>query len=145
MKRMISLSVVGLIAGTVFGLFLKVIEQLTGKKVYVLLLNVDYFPVLKYLELNEGIEFSFHLVVSVAVTIVLYEILKRFNHHQQMGYYVLFNSLIAVILYPTTSFSNRTPALFDGEALIYWLVGHALFGILIGWQIKAMIIKKHGR
>lgn len=135
-KRLISLSVIGLVSGSVFGIILKLIEQLTGKSVYILLLNVDYFPVLKDLSLSESIEFSFHLVVSMIVTIVLYGGLKPYDRHHQIAYYVVLNSVIGAILFLTTRFSNRTPELSDGIAFMYWLFGHALFGLIIGWLIR---------
>lgn len=137
LKRLTGVAIVGLVAGLIFGVFLKIIEQLTGKKVYTLLLNVDYFPVLKNIKLNEGVEFSFHLMVSVILTIVLYYVLRRYHHHHHdVIYYVSLNSLIGAVLFLTTGLSNRTPELLDVTAFLYWLLGHVLFGFLIGGMIQ---------
>lgn len=135
------LLITGIVAGTIFGLLLKMIEQLTYKKVYVLLLNVDYFPLLKNLELSEIIEFSLHLLVSMIVVIVLYYGLKTLEYERRIAPYIWINVIIGVFLFLTTSFSERTPELTDMVALMYWLGGHAIFGALVGMMIY--FFRKH--
>lgn len=126
---------IGLLSGTIFGLFLKLIEQMTNKKVYTLLLNIDYIPLLKELNLTEGSEFGLHLIVSVFVTYILFYGLKNAQRQYQIKYYVVLNMMIAMMLYGTTVLSERTPNLFDLEAQLYWFLGHILFGTIQGWLI----------
>ncbi|CAM3958823.1 hypothetical protein [Mesobacillus zeae] len=66
---MIKGAAAGLVSGVFLGLFLKVIEFSTSEKVYTLLLNVDYVPVLKRYQFSELVEFVLHLIVSVVLGI----------------------------------------------------------------------------
>ena len=59
-------------SGVALGLFLNLIESVIGLKVYTLLLNVDYIPILKNFKLSELIEFLLHLVVSVVLSLVIH-------------------------------------------------------------------------
>lgn len=130
---------IGLIIGTIFGLLLKIIEQVTTKRVYTLLLNVDYFPLLKNWEFPETIEFSFHLIVSIGLVVILYEVLKRFNQQANIQLYIFINTMIGVCLYPLTLFSTRTPAFNDITAFFYWVIAHLIFGALVGIFIKYIV------
>lgn len=48
MREAGKLTIISIVAGIVLAGFLKVVQQLTGNKAYVLLFNVDYVPLLKY-------------------------------------------------------------------------------------------------
>ena len=133
LKRLI---LIAIISGGIFGLFLRAIQQFTGKKVYTLLMNIDYFPILKDLKLSEIVEFSLHILVSITVVIVLYYGLRKVGHEQRVSTYIWLNVLIGGLLYLTTTFSERTPELTDMIAFTYWLVGHAIFGVLVGIMIR---------
>lgn len=133
LKRLI---LIAIISGGIFGLFLRAIQQFTGKKVYTLLMNIDYFPILKDLKLSEIVEFSLHILVSITVVIVLYYGLRKVGHEQRVSTYIWLNVLIGGLLYLTTIFSERTPELMDLIAFTYWLFGHAIFGVLVGIMIK---------
>lgn len=133
LKRLIG---IGIIVGGIFGLLFKLIEKLTNKKVYTLLMNVDYFPVIKHWELNEVVEFSLHLFVSVIVVLVLFNGLKRAGSERRIAPYIWLNILIGGLLYVTTTFSERTPELTDMIAFIFWLGGHVIFGALVGIMIR---------
>ncbi|WP_306010331.1 hypothetical protein [Bacillus sp. MMSF_3328] len=63
-------------AGFFLGLFLKAAETLTGKKVYVLLLNIDFIPVLGDIRWSEASEFFFHLLFSLLLSFCLLLILQ---------------------------------------------------------------------
>lgn len=130
------LTLIGIVSGGIFGLLLKVIEQLTGKRVYTLLLNVDYFPLLKDWELNEVVEFSLHIAVSIVVVWILYVGLKKIEYEYRISLYIWANVLIGGLLYFTTTFSERTPELTDMVAFTYWIGGHIIFGALVGILIK---------
>lgn len=133
LKRLI---LIGIVAGGIFGLLLKGIQQLNGKRVYTLLLNVDYFPLLKDWELNEVVEFLLHIAVSIIVVWILYVGLRKIGYEQRISPYIWINILIGGLLYFTTTFSERTPELTDMVAFIYWLGGHIIFGALVGILVK---------
>lgn len=130
------LMLIGIVAGGIFGLFLKVVQQFTGKKVYTLLMNVDYVPILKDLQLNEFVEFSLHIVVSVILVWILYFGLGSIGYEQSIFIYMWINVVIGGFLYATTVFSERTPEITDIVALTYWLGGHIIFGLLVGIMIR---------
>ncbi|WP_010531483.1 hypothetical protein [Lentibacillus jeotgali] len=77
MKLVIRLLFAGIIAGTILEVMLKGIDVFTGKKVYALLLNVDYIPVMRKWQMTEVQAFLLHLGVSVVIVFGLYFLLKR--------------------------------------------------------------------
>lgn len=131
MKRL-SLAFIGIISGLFLGAFLWVVQIITTKNVYTLLINVDYIPVLKEWNMHPITELVLHLIVSVIVVFLLYAIFKRWNMQYRVLPYVLANGVIGVLLYGTTSFSTRTPALLDYFAIFYWILGHLLYGLIVG-------------
>lgn len=124
----------GIISGLALGFFLKMAESLTGMKVYTLLLNVDYVPVLNRFRLPEWGEFSLHLVISVLLSIVLYFYQRKYS--LSAGWVVKISLAIGLLLYPTTLLSERTPGIFSGYAFFLWMTGHGIFGIILGWLLK---------
>lgn len=127
----------GIAAGILLGLFLKIIEHITSLEVYTLLLNVDYVPLLKELKLSELVEFTLHLVISVLLSIALAIFLKQKNwsRGQSLSLVSLACLAVGLLLYPTTVLSDRTPELSDPAALLFWLAGHLLYGIALGWLL----------
>ncbi|OME92726.1 MULTISPECIES: hypothetical protein [Paenibacillus] len=127
----------GLAAGIILGLFLKIVELSTSLKVYTLLLNIDYVPVLNELKLSEIIEFALHLIISVLLSIALTIFLKQKNwtRWRSLSWVSLVCLAVGLLLYPTTVLSDRTPELSDLAALLFWLVGHLLYGIALGWLL----------
>ncbi|WP_373894102.1 hypothetical protein ACUL41_01715 [Virgibacillus natechei] len=128
MKIFVKLVVMGILSGLVLGGYLKIVEQLTAKQVYTLLLNVDYLPIIQDWSLSEIQEFSLHMVVSVWLAIALYFILGS----DKIFPYVILSVLIGALLYLTTVLSDQTPLLTDTAAFVYWLMGHLIYGIIIG-------------
>jgi hypothetical protein len=127
----------GIVAGIFLGLFLEIVEHFTSLKVYTLLLNVDYVPVLKELKLSELIEFALHLVISVLLSIALTIFLKQKNwtRLRSLFWVSLVCLAVGLLLYPTTVLSDRTPELSDLAALLFWLAGHLLYGVALGWLL----------
>ncbi|RLL42805.1 hypothetical protein D8M04_14745 [Oceanobacillus piezotolerans] len=137
----IKLIVIGIISGISLGLFLKLIEILTEEKVYTLLMNVDYIPLLKDYRLSELVEFSLHLIVSIALVIILYLCISRLDIHRKSTIYTIIISIIGIMLYFTTSFSERTPLVTDYLAFTYWVVGHLIYGIIVSKLLKLWVEK----
>lgn len=129
----------GIAAGILLGLFLKIIEHITSLEVYTLLLNVDYVPLLNELKLSELVEFALHLVISVLLSIALAIFLKQKNWSRRRSLFWVSLACLAVglLLYPTTVLSDRTPELSDPVALLFWLAGHLLYGIAMGWLLAS--------
>lgn len=142
MKKGLHLLWIGIITGTVFGLLLKGVQAISGKKVYTLLLNVDYIPWFRDRVFNEFVEFSFHLIVSVIVVFVLYWLFKKMRMAHKIMPYVLANGFVAFMLFTTTSFSDRTPDVLDASAFGWWLLGHILYGFMLGICIQKIVAKE---
>ena len=140
MKTLVNRQVLltAVVAGFVLGLFLKVVEHLTNKRVYTLLLNVDYFPILKNYHFPEGVEFSFHLMISLLITGCLFALRNRFNWSNTtlILYSTISQLIIGCVLYPTTMLSDRTPAVTDAIAFAWWLIGHILYGLIVGILLR---------
>ena len=130
---------VGLISGIFLGLTLKLIQTLSGHRVYRLLLNADYVPVLKEFSLSEGMEFGIHLVISVVLCVVLgigwqYRF-RRYSYSLQriVGVTAGVGLGIGLLLYPTTLLSSGgTPPITSFPAWSWWLLIHAAYGAVSG-------------
>lgn len=135
--KLIGLVWAGIAAGILLGLFLKIIEHITSLGVYTLLLNVDYVPLLKELKLSELVEFALHLAISILLSIALAIFLKQKNwsRGRSLSWVSLVCLAVGLLLYPTTVLSDRTPELSDPAALLFWLAGHLLYGIALGWLL----------
>ncbi|SFE58396.1 hypothetical protein SAMN05192532_102450 [Alteribacillus iranensis] len=131
----------GVAAGTALGLFLKAVEQGTGVKVYTLLLNVDYIPVLQHYYFSEFTEFGFHLLVSIGLTAVFAGFLrkKRPSRERIVPFIVTASTLIGVLYFPVTVLSEQTPSVTSIQALIPWLIGHSLYGWILGMMMRRFI------
>lgn len=138
MKRISKLLGTGVISGFVLGCILGIIQQFTDKKVYLLLMNVDYIPIVKDWDVGPVMGFVFHLLVSIAVVLVLYSILKKLNLHQKVSAYILANAFGGALLFSLTALSDRTPAITDIQAFIYWVIGHAVYGMSVGFMVNFM-------
>ncbi|WP_422659927.1 hypothetical protein ACK8P5_05240 [Paenibacillus sp. EC2-1] len=127
----------GLAAGILLGLFLKLMQSITSLKVYTLLLNVDYIPILNQLTLSEFVEFSLHLIISVLLSGVFVIFLRHrnFSWRKNISVVSLTCTVIGLMLYLTTSLSERTPSLYDPFSLLIWLIAHLLYGIILGYLL----------
>lgn len=127
-----------IVAGLVLGLFLKVVEHLTNERVYTLLLNVDYFPILKDYHFPEVIEFAFHLIISLLIAGCLFALRNRLNWSNKalIVYSTISQLIIGCLLFPTTILSDRTPEITDVFAFNWWLIGHILYGLVVGILLR---------
>lgn len=120
---------IGFISGLVLNYYFKLIEWSTGDLVYTLLLNVDYFPILKDYSFPEVVEISFHMIVSFILAFVYAYLWPKWKH--SFIWTVTTAVLMGLIIYPSTALSDRTPAVTDGSALLWWLSGHLIYGIIV--------------
>ncbi|KZE37213.1 hypothetical protein AV656_11580 [Bhargavaea cecembensis] len=125
----------GIISGIVLGAFLWAVEEQSGRRVYTLLMNVDYIPVVNAVTYPAPIEFLFHLIVSVILSTVLLWLVRRLRMlgSRIIVWLITVNALVGVLIWPVTSLSERTPAPDDWASFAWWLAGHALYGTVLGW------------
>lgn len=144
MKRNIEVLMIGILTSFVLGFFLKLIEGLTNLKVYTLLLNIDFIPIIGEINFPEWIEFSFHMIISIILVFIFnYIILKyKWNWQGVLFYVSLSNMLIGLLIYPITLFSERTPPLLSIFPLNFWLIGHLIYGISMS-LLFILIQNKH--
>ncbi|MET3574436.1 hypothetical protein ACFFIY_13210 [Bhargavaea ullalensis] len=128
----------GLIAGVFLGVLLYAAEKLTGLRVYTLLMNVDYVPVLKEYPFPAPVEFLFHLIVSVILAIVLLWLVRHFRWtgRRLAGWMVALNGIVGLCIWPVTALSERTPEIGDPAALGVWLAAHLLYGGVLAWMFR---------
>ncbi|WP_411748311.1 hypothetical protein [Psychrobacillus psychrotolerans] len=134
-KFLLRAAIYGMIAGLVLTLFLKVIQFMTGYKVYTLLLNIDYIPILNEFKFPEVVEVIFHLIVSVVLSIVLILIIRQLPTISAItiiALCVFVSFIIGGLYFPTTILSERTPPISSLPSFIYWMVGHVLYGSILG-------------
>lgn len=132
----------GLLAGLPLAFFFKFIEVTTDHKVYTLLLNIDYISVLNTYHFSEFVEVSFHLIVSIVLSVFLFYFMRRkkiINSTNVILFCVMINVFIAALYYPTTTLSDRTPPLWSLTAIAYWVVGHVLYGLLQGYLLSIQL------
>lgn len=129
----------GITSGLFLGLSLKFVEYLTHLKVYTLLLNVDYVPVLKNYEIGEVGEFGLHLLISIllAILVHIYLLKKDWGLKRKKKYVIMISIAVGVFLYPTTMLSERTPEITSTSAFLFWIIAHALYG----WVLALMLTK----
>lgn len=133
--------IIGIVSSFVIGLYFKAIEFLFGIKVYTLLLNIDYFPILKKFEFHEVIEFSFHILVSIVIVglLIIFKIKLNWSSRQTSITVILVSLIIGMLIYPTTALSTRTPNFISITAFSHWIIGHFLFGIAVALCFKLFI------
>ena len=125
----------GLISGLLLATLLKIIEQITHFEVYTLLLNVDYLPYINTFVFPELIEVGFHLIVSIALAICLYLLFVYWKISSRRKIIILCMFVCFIIgaaLFPTTTFSERTPELTSIPSITYWIIGHICYGYVLG-------------
>lgn len=125
----------GLISGILMGVFIKALEVLSGKKVYVLLLNVDFIPGFNNANLSEPAEFSLHLIVAVVIGIIFAFLVEHFHLFDKRRQYLVALGITfpTILLYfPLTILAiKETPAPTDVIAILLWSIGHLAFAVFL--------------
>jgi hypothetical protein len=134
----------GLISGLFLAALLKIVEHITRFKVYTLLLNVDYIPYVNTFVFPELVEVGFHLIVSLALAICLYLLIvyRKISSRKKIIFLCTFVCfIIGAALFSTTTFSDRTPAFTSIPSFSYWIVGHIMYGYILGILFARYFIK----
>jgi len=135
----------GLVSGLFLAALLKIIEDFTQFKVYTLLLNVDYIPYIKTFVFPEYIEVGFHLIVSIVLSICLYLLIINLKISSRKKIIILCTFICFIIgaaLFPTTTFSDRTPAFTSIPSFSYWILGHIMYGCIMGILFARYLTKE---
>lgn len=136
MKQLLKLTAIGIISGTVLILALRIVLELTGNTAYILLFNFDYIPLINDLKPVWLFGYIFHFVTCIVSVIALFYILKPRGLHKDILPYVIVYTFGGGALFFLTALSHKPPAADDGMAWIYWTLGHAAFGYVVGTLIK---------
>ncbi|WFR62443.1 hypothetical protein P9222_30310 [Paenibacillus amylolyticus] len=83
---------------------------------------------------------SLHLVVSVAIGIFYVWWVQRTGRPLFKG--ILLGAASSLLYIPLSQLSSRVPDLYNAAAILYWIVGHLLFGIVLGLCGKYISTKK---
>lgn len=144
MNRKLEVLIIGVITSFVLGFFLKLLEVITNLKVYTLLLNIDFIPVIGDINFPESIEFLFHIIISICIAFIFNALIKKYKWNWQgiLFHVSLGNMLIGLLIYPITLLSDRTPPLFSIFSLNFWLLGHLIYGIAMS-LLFILIQNKH--
>ncbi|HUH29333.1 hypothetical protein [Gelidibacter sp.] len=136
MKQLLKLTSIGLIAGFVLMLVLKIVMVLTGNTAYVLLFNFDYIPIVNDLKPVWLFGQVFHYLTCIVSVVALFHILKSWNLQKTIWPYILVYTIGGGALFFLTALSELPPAANDIMAWIYWTVAHAIFGYAVGAMVK---------
>ncbi|WP_251009813.1 hypothetical protein [Bacillus sp. ISL-39] len=125
-------------------MFLKITQSITSLKVYTLLLNVDYIPILKDNKLSEVDEFGLHMVISIglAFAINFYFSRKELGKEAIQRFVIRISLIVGLLLFPTTLLSDRTPTITNAYAFAVWMAGHWIYGLILG---RVLSIKEGDR
>lgn len=144
-KQLLHTTLNGIVAGLVLTLFFKMIQSWTDYKVYTLLLNIDYIPFANQFQFPEIVEVSFHLVVSIVLSFFLVMLIRRFQTKSTVKIIVLcvcISFLIGALYFPSTLLSDRTPPITSLPSLFYWMIGHVLYGYILGILLSNRYLTK---
>lgn len=126
---------IGTTSGIVLGLYMWFVEQVTGKKVYTLLMNVDFIPVIGNIDWPVLMEWLFHMVISWIIGILYsYAFMRKLKETNRNRWVlaILLTAIAATTYVPLTILAiKETPALTDGTAILYWLIGHVLYAFTL--------------
>lgn len=136
MKNVLKLTIIGLFAGFVLALALKIVIAITGNTAYVLLFNFDYIPVVKNLKPVWLFGYVFHYLTCIISVIALFYILKTWSWQKAIFPYILVYTIGGGALFFLTALSDQPPAVNDVMAWVYWTMAHALFGYVVGILVK---------
>ncbi|MGR3763711.1 hypothetical protein [Rossellomorea sp. NS-SX7] len=123
---------IGIASGIVLGVFLKLLQSLTGIKVYVLLLNVDFIPYIGDIQWNEWAEFMFHLIISCLIGFVFVFLIDQIHLSGKEVWVLAFAlTLPAFLLYfPLSTLAIKdVPEANDPSGISLWFIGHLVYAV----------------
>ncbi|MFC4386837.1 hypothetical protein ACFOZ1_03340 [Gracilibacillus marinus] len=131
---------IGTISGLLLGGILYGLDILFHKKIYVLLMNVDFIPIFQGKQLPLLVEWSFHLIISFIIVWIYLLLWCRLGNNMKRLYFSVLLGIVAGISYfPLTIVAIKaTPAINDFFAIILWFSAHVIYGLsmylLVKWE-----------
>lgn len=120
MKNFIKLTGIGIASGSILAILMQLIYIVTGNKVYILLYNVDYFPLIHAFNDSTWFGLAFHFTFCIVSVIGLFYILTLFDWQYRIYPYILVYTTGSGVLYFLTLLTEGPPAANDGRAWFYW-------------------------
>ena len=141
MKRLLQLIGIGIASGAVLAILMQVIHSLTGSEAYILLYNVDYFPIIHIFKDSMWFGIVFHFVFCIASVIGLFYLLKCIGWQYKIWPYIVIYTGGSGVLYFLTLLTDRPPEATDGMAWFYWTASHVVFSIVVALLIVRFVRK----
>ncbi len=136
MRLLYKLLITSIVSGTVLAGFLKVVQVTLNNDAYILLFNMDYIPLLKNVEKINGSGYVFHFVFCFVSVVSLFHLAKIVQLEKHIAVYVIVFTAGSGMLYFLTALTNQPPSATSVISWLYWVVAHAVFGIVVGVMIK---------
>lgn len=123
----------GIATGLILGVVLWLVEAVTGEKVYTLLMNIDFIPVLGDIEWPVWMEWVFHLLLSWAIAIVYLAWIRFQTEGETSARWatsLLLSVMAAITYFPLTDLAiKETPPIDDVSAIFYWFTAHFIYAV----------------
>jgi len=135
--------IIGLLSGFLMAILLKLIEAITDVRVYTLLLNVDFIPIIGQMKQPEPIEFLFHIVISIVITFIFIFLADRLVLRDSFRKLLLLSFILCLptisLYFPLSTLAIRNvPEWNDWLAFAYWCIAHLFYA----WLLPIFIYKK---
>lgn len=131
---------VSLVNGLLLGFLMKWVEELSGKQVYQLLLNVDFIPLIGGIHWSEAWLLLFHLIVSFMITYgYVYTMRKRniISVWSQYGFAILFIISAILLYFPLSVLSEaELTQASDLSSFILWALPHFFYTLFLPISIQ---------
>lgn len=139
MRQFFQLIGIGIASGIILAVLMQLVFTLTGNEAYILLYNVDYFPIIHIFKDSAWFGFAFHLVFCIASVIGLFYIATFFGWQYSIWPYVTVYTAGSGVLYFLTLLTDKPPAADDGTSWFFWTAGHFVFSLAVGWMIRLFV------
>ncbi|AXH99832.1 hypothetical protein DV702_08840 [Sporosarcina sp. PTS2304] len=119
MNPFVRLLSIGIVSGFVLAILLQLVYWVTGNEAYVLLYNVDYFPLIHVFDESAWFGIFFHFIFCIVSVVGLYYLLSLIGFQFLMWPYIAVYTAGSGVLFFLTSFTEKAPATDDGMAWFY--------------------------
>ncbi|GKV65560.1 hypothetical protein NCCP2331_17130 [Sporosarcina sp. NCCP-2331] len=144
MNKFARLLGIGIISGIILAVLLHVVYLLTGNEAYVLLYNVDYFPLIHVFSESAWFGIFFHFIFCIASVVGLYYILSFIGLQSSGWPYIFVYTVGSGVLFFLTLLTEKPPAADDGMAWFYWTAAHFVFSIVVAWLVRRFVAPDPG-
>ena len=141
-RKIINSFYIGALSGILLGLLLKLIESVSEIRVYTLLLNVDFIPLIGQVKWSEPMEFLFHVVISICIAFAFIFLADFLNLQTSLPKLWLLSSILCLptlgLYFVLSSIAiKEVPAWNDWQAFAYWTIAHLIYA----WILPLLYLK----